>query len=176
MLRSLLLGCLAAVLTFCCATAECFAQQAQAAPGYSNKTVASIDACPITTRPDTVFAPPLPFAFDSSQGGFYFGTRKIWAYLQNSPVFQGAMQKIPWWIPGFDALAEPRPPLSMTLERLDESAPIVVTSGNAGGSWIPDKPSYGYFIMTGVKFPSEGCWQVTGRYNGAELSFTYLVR
>ncbi|HWB86499.1 MAG TPA: hypothetical protein VG675_20320 [Bryobacteraceae bacterium] len=84
-------------------------------------------------------------------------------------MLQGVMQKIPWWMPGFDGQAEPRPPFSMTLQRLDQAR-------NAGGSWIPDKSSDGYFIMTGVEFPSEGCWQVTARYSGAELSFIYFVR
>ncbi len=33
----------------------------------------------------------------------------------------------------------------------------------------------GKAMMVGVVFPTTGCWQITGRYKGAELTFIIWV-
>jgi hypothetical protein len=43
---------------------------------------------------------------------------------------------------------------------------MVVTGAN--GSWVGKEPA---FIMSGVNSPTLGCWEVTGRFRGAEVKF-----
>jgi hypothetical protein len=52
--------------------------------------------------------------------------------------------------------------------RLDAAAPPLIPSIPAG---------YGAtgFQSTGIRFPSAGCWEVTGRVGDASLSFVTLV-
>lgn len=61
-------------------------------------------------------------------------------------------------------------PGELTVEgrRLDgPSAPLT--------AWIPDGYGDRGFQVTGLTFPSAGCWQITGRVAGHELSFVTLV-
>jgi hypothetical protein len=68
--------------------------------------------------------------------------------------------KVGWWRKG-----EGRPVI--TGRRLDQPAPALRASVPAGYS--------AGFQATGLLFPTSGCWQVTGRYGGAHLTFTVLV-
>jgi hypothetical protein len=69
--------------------------------------------------------------------------------------------KFPWWrgVPG-----------KLTIEgfRLDASAPPIEAQVS---------PFYGEtgFQPSGILFPSEGCWQITGRVGEASLTFVTLV-
>jgi len=61
--------------------------------------------------------------------------------------------------------------LAVTAERLDEQAPILQGSKatNASASDI------GSAMLVGVDLPTLGCWKITGKYGGAELSFVVRV-
>ncbi|MET0939657.1 MAG: hypothetical protein ABWY51_10590, partial [Gaiellaceae bacterium] len=52
--------------------------------------------------------------------------------------------------------------------RLDGAAPPLSTS-------IPDGYGPTGFQASGVTFPTEGCWEVTGRVGNASLTFVTLV-
>jgi len=52
--------------------------------------------------------------------------------------------------------------------RLDASAPPLV-------GHVPDGYGDSGFQSSGITFPTEGCWQVTGRVGEASLTFVVLV-
>lgn len=62
-------------------------------------------------------------------------------------------------------------PGRLTIEgrRLDAQAPPLT-------AWIPDGYGIGRgFQVTGLTFPTQGCWEVTGRVGGGSLTFVTLV-
>ena len=118
--------------------------------------------------------------------GFYFGTPKLSVFVLNSPIGRG--EKIALFSEGYDWSADPGPNLSLSLKRLDAPAPVLANNddGNpyppngsnivgffpASGAYSPES---GSFIMSGVNFPSAGCWEITARFKGEELKIIYLV-
>jgi hypothetical protein len=59
---------------------------------------------------------------------------------------------------------------TLTVEgrRLDApSAPLI--------AWVPEGYGDRGFQVTGLTFPSAGCWEITGRVDGHELTFVTLV-
>ena len=69
--------------------------------------------------------------------------------------------KFGWW-------REVAGQLRITGRRLDASAPPVRSD-------IPDGYGLSGFQATGVIFPTEGCWEVTGTVDGSSLSFVTFV-
>jgi hypothetical protein len=69
--------------------------------------------------------------------------------------------KYGWWRAGA------RPKLQVSGRRLDAEAPPLRAS-------IPDGYDRG-FQATGLRFPTTGCWRVTGRFGTASLTFTVFV-
>jgi hypothetical protein len=68
--------------------------------------------------------------------------------------------KWPWWWKGI------RGRLHITGHRLDaQAAPLSASI----------QPGYQNFQPSGIHFPTEGCWEVTGRVGSAELTFVTLV-
>jgi hypothetical protein len=70
--------------------------------------------------------------------------------------------KWPWW-------RGVRGDLEITGRRLDGRAPPLVLHASSDG--------YGKsgFLPTGIPFPTEGCWEVTGAVGNAKLTFVTLV-
>jgi hypothetical protein len=132
------------------------------------------DICPATTPPDTVFVPP-PSYPKAAGKTFYVGTPKLWVTIYPGPWRglslwpEGYRQKIVWWSEGYDAKADPLPAIAISGRRLDGNAPPLVVAG-ANGSWTTAD-----FIMSGVNFPTKGCWEITGRYKGAEVKFVVSI-
>lgn len=69
--------------------------------------------------------------------------------------------KYPWWRAVVGKL---------TIEgrRLDAPAPPL-------GAWIPDGYGLTGFQATAIIFPTEGCWEVTGKAGEASLTFVMIV-
>jgi hypothetical protein len=63
--------------------------------------------------------------------------------------------------------------LKVSGKRLDSSAPPLATDEHANTGW-KDDPNHP-FIVTGIDIPTLGCWQITGRFKDAELSFVVWV-
>ena len=131
-------------------------------------------SCPVTNSPTPAFVPPP--RYPRSQGtGFYLGTSKLWVYVYPSPWSnlprwpEGYRQKIAWFSEGYNAHADPEPAIVISGRRLDGDAPPLIVTG-ANGSWTSVD-----FIMSGVNFPKAGCWEITGRFKGAEVKFVVLV-
>lgn len=81
----------------------------------------------------------------------------------------GLFQKLGW-------LPHTTLPDALTVrgERLDAaSPPMRVLSVNWGPSIAPGRPQIGRW-RSAVKFPSEGCWRITGRVQ--DLTLSYVVR
>lgn len=134
--------------------------------------------CPVTLPQDPPFAPPAPYSERGWYGDFWYGSNSLWVALPKNGVWsglphnsEGYTQKIPWWRDGYVWTAEPEPPLVVTGERLDGKAPPLNAS-RANGSYAADM---GSAMMMGVDFPTLGCWQITGKYKEAKLSFVVWV-
>lgn len=136
--------------------------------------------CPVTTaKSSPSFEAPEPYSPSAPwEGIFWFGSNHLWTALQADGVWSGLplnpggyTQKLVWWNDGYIWDEEPEPDLTVTAERLDASAPLLVTS-RANGVYADDM---GSAIMAGFDFPTLGCWKITGQYKGAELSFVVWI-
>ncbi len=74
--------------------------------------------------------------------------------------------KVFWWSRNYGWAAEPIPALTVTGERLDGAAPALTVdqaTNGAGG------------MLTGISFPTTGCWRISGTYQSQTLSFVVWV-
>ena len=132
------------------------------------------DTCPVSKPPDPAFVPPASYP-EPHGNSFYIGTPKLWVLVYPGPWRglphwpEGYRQKIVWWSEGYDAKADPLPAIAISGRRLDGTAPPLVVTG-ANGSWTTVD-----FIMSGVNFPTPGCWEITGKFKGAEVKFVVSV-
>jgi len=102
----------------------------------------------------------------------HYGNGLIWVELWPGGIIQAKASdiqpdgsiavKMPWWrgVPG---------QLSVEGYRLDTTAPPL---------WANIPPGYGEsgFQATGLYFPSDGCWEVTGKVGNASLTFVTRIR
>ena len=135
-------------------------------------------SCPVTVPQNPPFTPPAPYDALGHQGYFWYGSSSLWTELPADAVWyalpndsEGYSQKVVWWRDGYKSSHEPVPKLLVTGERLDAKAPPLYVS-TANGVYASD---IGSAMMVGVDFPTLGCWKITGKYNGAELSFVIWV-
>jgi len=136
------------------------------------------ESCPVTKSLDPPFIPPPPYPPTKTTDSFWFGTEKLWTLLPGKGAWNGLQhyspsnptfrQKIFFWHEGYNLRIESRPHLIVTGRRLDATAPPLVFGGASNG-WTDDKEHP--FMVTGVNFPTLGCWEVTGDYHGDKLTF-----
>jgi len=68
--------------------------------------------------------------------------------------------------------AEPYPKLKITGKRLDSSAPPVLLADHASnGCQEPEQP----FMVVGINLPTLGCWEITGQYHDAQVTYVVWV-
>ena len=141
--------------------------------------------CRVTLPSDGRFTPPKPYPAEPDSKGvfsFWFGTEKLWAVLPTdgtwqglrpySPVETSLRQKLFWWRTGYNWKTETQPPLKVTGRRIDGMAPALQASGASNGHKGQDWNS---FMVVGIDIPTPGCWEITGHYEGQELSFVVWV-
>jgi hypothetical protein len=123
--------------------------------------VAAVDPCPIT-RPNGSAPPGRTF------GAEFHGNGALWVGLWpgNVVVWQsepdGSIEaKFGWW-------REVQGKLRIEGRRQDSAAPPLTAR-------IPEGYGDTGFQATGIKFPSEGCWEVTGSAGKASLRFVTRV-
>jgi hypothetical protein len=92
-----------------------------------------------------------------------------WSGLPDNDT--GYTQKVFWWRAGYNWRAEPQPDLTVSGKRLDVPAPPLVAS-RATNAFHPDFSSA---MLVGVDMPTLGCWEITGKYQGAALSFVVWI-
>lgn len=114
-------------------------------------------------------------------GGVWYGTEKLWTVLPRDGVWRGSGpagpydfvydNKLPWGRtnPPFRRRDDP---LTVTGKRLNGPAPVFTEIFESSG-FGPDYSGEG--IMGGISIPVFGCWQITGRYKDADLTFTVWV-
>ena len=129
-------------------------------------------ACRTTEPPNPPFVAPAPYPPNAPEGRFWYGTDALWTMLSVDARWsdnlngKGHVTKLVFWRRGFDWRTEHEPALTITGRRLDGDAPPV-SSSHANAVFTTDQPA----MMTGIAIPSAGCWELTARYNGHQLSF-----
>ncbi len=118
--------------------------------------------CPVTL-PNGWVAP------GNDRGDTFHGNGRLWTALSPdgkaliAPGKDGSLgTKLPWW-------RAVRGRLSITGRRLDRPASPL-------RAWIPDGYGETGFQASAVYFPSEGCWEITGKAGDAELTFVVEIR
>ena len=135
--------------------------------------------CTLTPNENLSFEPPAPYPANAPfPGEFWFGSEHLWTALPDNGVWSdlphnpdGYTQKIFWWSSLFSLKDEPEPALVVFGERLDAKAPPLKVS-KATNAFAED---IGTAMLVGVDFPTEGCWEITGRYKKSGLSFVIWV-
>jgi hypothetical protein len=136
-------------------------------------------SCPVTVPQDPPFTAPEPYSPNAPfQGEFWFGSKKLWTMLPEDGIWSdlphnptGYAQKVFWWREGYNWKEEPEPALSIVVERFGASTPRLISS-HATNAYASD---IGSAMLSGVGFPTLGCWKITGQYQDAELSFVVWV-
>jgi hypothetical protein len=139
------------------------------APAPSRLTLADAATCP-ATRPLGLGRSGADRPFASS--ALAFGNADLWVVpLQVDGIFRADSRsvqsdgsistKFGWWriTPGT---------LTITGRRLDASEPPVSAT-------IPDGYGDSGFQSSGVDFPTEGCWELTGTVGSSSLTFVVFV-
>ena len=130
--------------------------------------------CPITLPPAGDFTGEL----GSVPGYAWVGNNDLAARVPENGHWLGMgadgryRDKFWWWREGYRARTENRPDLVIAAVRLDDSntPPILMLNGatNAfGKNWD--------LMLTGMEFPSSGCWEMIGLYHGHQLTFILQV-
>jgi hypothetical protein len=133
------------------------------------------ETCPVTRSPALPFVPPWPYPLKAGPGAFWFGTDSLWTALPADGAWRDLphyRQKLFFGRKGYVVRTEPQPKLTVTGRRLDSPAPPLLADKAANNGWVKrDQP----FIVTGINFPTFGCWEIIGRYRDAELTFVVWV-
>jgi hypothetical protein len=145
------------------------------------QTPAVPKTCSVTKPASQSFVPPAPYPAKPSRGQFWFGTDRLWTRLPETGAWIGLVhytpsdptfrQKLFFWRQGYDAHAETQAKLTVSGRRIDAPAQPLQTDGPGTGSWTADDQ----FLVTGINFPTIGCWEITGRYENDEVTFVVWV-
>jgi hypothetical protein len=135
--------------------------------------------CPVTVARISTFEAPAPYSSSAPwEGIFWFGSEGLWTALYNDGVWwglplnpDGYTQKIMWWSTLYSLPDEPQPALVVSGRRLDEEASPLKFYG-ATNAMADD---IGEAMLTGVDFPTLGCWEITGQYKKNELKFVVWI-
>jgi hypothetical protein len=152
-------------------------EQAAAASG-DGLSISPPDSCPVTRAPEPRFVPPSPYPEWPPSGQFWYGDEALWTALYGEGVWQelphderGFTQKVVWWRDGYNWQEEPLPDLVVSGRRLDGEAPSLMAYEATNGY----HPQFESFMLVGVEIPAAGCWEITGEYQGRQLSFIVWV-
>ena len=137
--------------------------------------------CPVTrnSQPKS-FVPPAPYLPHS--GEFLYGSNSLWTDVADdvravAAGGQGLLSlKLVYWRAGFDWLKESNPKLAVVARRLDGLAPLVWADAAHGVKFPENDGPEGMAMMTGIAFPTEGCWEISANYQGQTLSYVVSVR
>lgn len=134
------------------------------------KTQSVPKSCAVTRPSEHPFVPPRPYLAN----GAWFGSDRLWTLLPGDGIW-GQGEKTLWfreewghyhqWIPDQIAMK-----LTITARRLD--APTPPPEISAGPTFNRDWKA---FMLGGISFPTPGCWEITGRYEDAEVQFVVWV-
>jgi hypothetical protein len=154
-------------------------------PGSNPASSAGPNTCPVTVPPQPGFVPPDPYPPEPPFEQVWYGTPDLWTILDANgavwgdlPVGKGPHavgDKTLWFSESFST-AEGEDfsgdaDITLTAVHLDGSAPTVVQEGGV--------PSFNRdiknFMLVPLGLPEPGCWELTARYQGAELTYVLQV-
>ena len=177
MMRTVAMGLAASLFCFVSVPNRSPMDSLQDAPQTAEEPPMS---CPVTKPPSPPFVPPAPYPSD---GGAWIGSPKLWTNIPRSGTWRGLphytpddpryRQKVFWWSEGYDWRRENPPNLTVSGKRLDGQAPLLSADLHANAGWTGDSDHA--FIVDGIFIPTLGCWKITGRYKGEELSYVVWV-
>jgi hypothetical protein len=134
------------------------------ATALATSVPATKGTCPLTL-PNGITPP------DGKAAGMNHGNGKIWTAMWPHNVViatpdyieaDGSVgMKWPWW-------RGVKGKLKISGRRLDGKAPPVTP-------YLPDGYGRSGFQPSGISFPTEGCWEVTGAVGDAKLTFVTLI-
>ena len=132
----------------------------------------------VVTRPNPPLVPPSPYLASppATYGSAWFGSAALWTMLDDEGEVwtklpkgpDGFGQKTFWWSADWRPGDEPEPAITVTGTRLDGRGMFSSGGGTNAGA------DFGVAMLVGVEIPTAGCWQITGTYRAASLS--YVVR
>jgi hypothetical protein len=121
--------------------------------------------------------------FGANEDLFWLGTDKLyisllksgehWGWLPRDSLGPGKPKltaKIFWGSVDFDYHKKEDYSLKVTGRRLDGDSPPFEVERVTNALTIPRAA-----MLTGVYFPAPGCWEITGDYKGAKLSYVAWV-
>ncbi len=136
--------------------------------------------CPITQPPKPAFVPPAPFRPIEGVAPFtfYYGTPQLFTRLNREsrtgvPARNGNVRiKWPWFSSDLSSAeaSSGKALLSLSARRLDANAVAVVVAGPKIAR------SDVFFYSSTLEFPSDGCWEITGKRKEAVVSFVVWIR
>jgi hypothetical protein len=135
------------------------------------------DSCSVT-KPDPAYVPPDSFPGTGIPGTSWYGSDRLWTSLDvGGEVWSGAPMtatgipvKLFWWSVDWSMREEPEPPILVAGRRLDGPG-----SFSYGPGTNASEGSIGTAMLVGIDVPSTGCWEITGYYRQATLSFVVWV-
>ncbi len=123
--------------------------------------IVAADPCPIT-RPNGSVPPGSTFGAEfHGNGALWVGVPPANVVLTPKAADGSVGTKFGWWREAIGAL-------TIDGRRLDGPAPLLRAA-------VPDGYGDRGFQPSSITFPSEGCWEVTGRVGGATLTFVTLA-
>lgn len=123
------------------------------------------------------FVPPAPYTTIAARDGVFYGSENLWTYIPrknfavSGPDYISA--KLTYWRVGFDSDNEPEPELAVVARRLDAPASLVWANKAHGIKVSGSNAPWDLAMMTGISFPTSGCWEISSNYKGQIL--TYIV-
>jgi hypothetical protein len=101
----------------------------------------------------------------------WYGTAELWTVLRSDGIY--VPRKSVWWSSSFaGGQQEPSPDISVTYERLDQTAPLITMGSPGTNAYTPED---GSFMIAGIDPQTSGCWKVTATYRDTTLSYIYQV-
>ena len=133
---------------------------------FSTAAMAERFDCPRTIGSDKAYIDKWPAAES------WYGSKDLAVRLPKSGIWPTTQRghsisvKLFWYIDGFVAGEEDR--FVGSIRRLDpgDNDAVLSQPTNAGGASLGD-----WTVLTGIDFPSAGCWEVSGNFNGKKLRF-----
>ncbi|HEX6305914.1 MAG TPA: hypothetical protein VFZ76_17080 [Anaerolineales bacterium] len=132
-------------------------------------------SCPVTQPQDPPYVPSAPVPATAPYAGqFWYGEQDLWTMLPVDGTWGQLArgEKVFWWREGYDGSQEPEPELAMNARRLDGPAPEAHSDSPATNAYHPD---FHWAMLQGFSVATPGCWEITGKYGGHELSFVVWV-
>jgi hypothetical protein len=136
-------------------------------------TPAAPASCPVT-QPDPAFAAPSPYPSHPFSGRKeWYGSEALWTILDPAgevwsglPLGSGGLTQKTFWFS-----TRLSPPL-MTVSGMRLDGPGSFTSAPGTNATSSD---FGEGMLVGIVVPTPGCWQITGHYRGAGLSYVVWI-